>query len=131
MDVFVMHYNYRENYLVVVIDSIVCVYKYKFCKLYSPLFSFRAKNIFISKSKICPMTEFSEARDKNEFDGNTFLLECEDNEYKYISGIEITKFNTNDKIIEYISLIGNSMCSYAIMIGERYTYFTAHHYKII
>ena len=77
------------------------------------------------------MTEFSGARDKIDFDGNTFLLECEDNEYVYISGLEITKFNTNDKLIDYISLMGNNMTPCAIMIGERCTYFIAYHYKFI
>ena len=77
------------------------------------------------------MTEFSGARDKNEYDGNTLLLECEDNEYIYISGSEITKFITNDKFIDYISLMGNNMIPYAIMVGERYTYFLYYRYKFI
>ena len=77
------------------------------------------------------MTEFSGARDKNDFDGNTLLLECEDNEYVYISGLEITKFKTDDKIIEYISLVGNNMIPYAIMIGKRYTYFLYDRCKFI
>ena len=49
------------------------------------------------------MTEFSGARDKNVFGGSTLLLECEDNEYLYISGLEISKFKTEDKIIDHIS----------------------------
>ena len=78
------------------------------------------------------MTELSGADDdSSRFDGNTLLLECEDNEYVYISGIEISKFKTDDKIIDYISLMGNNMIPHAIMIGERYTYFLYHHYKFI
>ena len=76
------------------------------------------------------MTDFSAARDKNVFDGNTLLLECEDNEYVYTSGLEITKFNTNDKIIDYISLMGNNMTPY-VMVGERNTYFLYYRYKFI
>ena len=68
-----MHYNYEKKYLVVIIDSIVYVYKNKFCKLDPPLFSFRAKNVFIGKSKVCSLTEFSGAEDKVKFDGNTFF----------------------------------------------------------
>ena len=124
-----MHYNYENKYLVVVIDSIVYVFKNKICKFDPPLFSFLAKNVFIGKSKVCSMTEFSEAEEKVKFDGNTLLLECEDNEYIYISGLEITKFETDDKIIDYTSLMGNNMTPYAIMIGERYTYFLYHRYK--
>ena len=77
------------------------------------------------------MTEFSSARDKIDFDGNTLLLECEDNEYVYISGLEITKFKIDDKIIDYISLMGYNMIPYAIMIGERYTYFLYYRYNFI
>ena len=72
------------------------------------------------------MTEFSGAEDKVKFDGNTLLVECEDNEYIYISGLEVTKFETDDKILDYTSLMGNNLTPYAIMIGERYTYFLYH-----
>ena len=76
------------------------------------------------------MTELSGAANNSfEFNGNTLLLECENNEYVYISGLEITKFKIDDKIIDYISLMGNSMIPHAIMIGERYTYFLYHRYK--
>ena len=78
------------------------------------------------------MTESSgAANNSSEFDGNTLLVECENNEYVYISGLEITKFKIDDKIIDYISLMGNNMIPHAIVIGERYTYFSYHHYKFI
>ena len=66
------------------------------------------------------MTEFSGAADNSsDFDGNTLLLQCENNEYLYISGLEVFKFKTDDKIIDYISLMGNNMIPYAIIIGEK------------
>ena len=77
------------------------------------------------------MTEFSGANNSHDYDGNTLLLEFEDNEYVYISGLEIFKFKTDDKIIDYTSLMGNNMIPYAIMVGERYTYFLCHQYKFI
>ena len=125
-----MRYNYENKFLVVIIDSIVYVYKNKICKFDPPLFKFQAKNVFIGKSKVCPMTEFSGVV-SSEFDGNTLLVECENNEYVYFSGLEITKFKIDDKIIDYISLMGNNMILHAIMIGERYTYFLYHRYKFI
>ena len=131
MEIYIMHHNHENKYLVVILDSIVYVYKNKICKFDSPLFSFQAKNIFIGKSKVCAMTEFSGANNDFKFDGNTLLLECGYNEYIYISGLEITKFKIDDKIIDYISLMGNSMIPYAIMIGKRYTYFLYHRYKFI
>ena len=126
-----MHYNYENKYLVVIIDSIVYVYKNKICKFDPPLFSFQAKNVFIGKSKLCSMTEFSGDEDKVKFDGITLLLECENNEYIYFSGLEVTKFKTEDKIIDYTSFMGNTMTPNAILIGERYTYFLYHRYKFI
>ena len=71
-----MQYNYRNKNLVVV-DSDVNVYKYDRCKFEKP--SFQAKKTFIGKSKVCPMTEFFEAEDKEKVDGNTLLLECVNN----------------------------------------------------
>ena len=45
--------------------------------------------------------------------------------------MEITKFKIGDKIMDYISLMGNNMIPHAIMIGERCTYFFYHRYKFI
>ena len=75
------------------------------------------------------MTEFSGAVNRADFDGNTILSECEDNEYVYISGFEIFKFKTDDKIIDYISLMGNNLCPYNIAIGEKNRYFISFPYK--
>ena len=80
MDIYILQYNYRNRYLVVIIDGNVYVYKYDKCKFDQPFFSFQAKNVFIGKSKVCPVTEFSDAGDKTDFDGNTLFLECENNE---------------------------------------------------
>ena len=65
------------------------VYKYEKCKLDQPFLSFKVKIIFIGNSKVCEVTKFSGAEDYSRFDGNNFLIECEDNEYVYISGLEI------------------------------------------
>ena len=132
MDIFTMRYNFGNKYLVVIVDSVLYVYKNKICKFDLPLFTFQAKNVFIGKSKFCPMTESSgAANNSSEFDGNILLVKCENNEYVYISGLEITKFKIDDKIIDYKSLIGNNMIPHAIMIGEKHTYFLYHHYKFI
>ena len=64
------------------------------------------------------VNQFSGGGDKIDFDGNTLLLECEDNEYVYISGLEIFKFKTDDKTIDYISLMGINMIPYTFAVGE-------------
>ena len=70
------------------------------------------------------MTEFSWAVDNSSaFEGNTLLLKFEDRKYVYVSGLGITDFRTDDKILEYISLMRNNTIPYAIMLGEKYTYF--------
>ena len=79
--------------------------------------SFPAKNVFIGKSKVCEMTEFSGANDHSDFDGYTILLERGDDENVYNSGFEICIIKTDDKIIDYISLMGNNKCTYALMVG--------------
>ena len=35
-----------------------------------------------------------------------------------ISGLEIFKFKTDDKIIDYISLMGNNMIPYTFAVGK-------------
>ena len=105
-----MQYNYLSKYLVVIIENTyVSVYKYEKYKFDQPFLSFQAKNIFIGISKICSMTEFSGALKNSNFDGNTILLECEDSKYVHTSGLEIFEFITSDKVIDYISLMGNNM----------------------
>ena len=122
MDIFIMQYNYRNRYSVI-IDDDVYVYKYEIYKSGKPFHSFKPKPIFIDKSKLCEMTVFSGAADNiSDFDGNTLLLQCEVNEYLYISGLEIFKSMTDVKIIDYIFLMGNNMVPYAIINGENYTY---------
>ena len=130
MDIFMIQHNYQSKYLVI-IDGDVYVYKYEKCKFDQPFLSFQPKHLFIGKSKNCLMTEFSGANNSHDYDGNTLLLEFEDNQYVYISGFEIFKFKTDDKIIDYISLIGNNMIPYTFAVGEKYTYFLYYRYKFI
>ena len=89
---------------------------------------FKQKKIFVGNSKVCEMTEFSGASDNSsDFDGNTPLLQGENNECVYIFGSELFQFNTDDKIIDYISLMGNNMIPFTFAIGEKYTYFISSH----
>ena len=125
-----IQHNYQSKYLVI-IDGDVYVYKYENCKFDQPFLSFKPKHIFIGKSKVCAMTQFSGAVDSPDFDGNTLLIQVEDDEYIHISGLEVFKFKTDDKIIEYISLTGNNMVPYPIVVGERYTYFLQPYYKFL
>ena len=131
MNIFMMQHNYQSKYLVI-IDSVVNVYKYEKCKFDQPFLSYQPKHNFIGKSKNGPMTEFSQNQDIVSFDdGNTLLLECDNNEYIYISGLEIVKFEIEDKIIDYISLMGNNIIPYSIAIGEKFTCFLYNRWKFL
>ena len=129
LDIYIMQRNYQKNCLVV-IDGDVYVYKYDKYKSDPPFLSFKPKHVFIGKSKVCQMREFSEAVN-SIFDGNTLLLEVEFRKYFYIPGLEITELRTDDTILDYISLMGNKMIPYAFMPGEKFTYFLYHCYKVI
>ena len=151
MDIYIMQHNYRNKHLVVIdssnkqtsstesiiinvkdFDTAVYVYKHEQSKFDQSYISFQRKHIFIGNSKSCEMTEFSACGDnKSDFDGNTLLLECEDDKYVYISGRGIFELRTDDKIKDYISFMGNNMIPYAVMVGEKYTYFLCNRYKFI
>ena len=78
--------------------------------------------IFIGKSQLCNMKEFSGAKDREVTDGNTILLEIgkENNKHKYIyiGGDQVCSFLTNDRIYEYISNMGNNWTPYSVAIGR-------------
>ena len=130
MKIFMIQHNYQSNYFVI-IDSVVNVYKYEKCKFEQPLLSYQPRHVFIGKSKNFPMNEFSQSQDRVNFHGNTLLLECDKNEYVYISGLEIVKFEIEDKIIDYTSLMGNNKIPYPIIVGDKFTYFLYNRWKFL
>ena len=77
------------------------------------------------------MTEMSGACDSSDFHGDTILVGSDDNEFIFISGFEFINFSTEDKIIDFISLIGYNLIPTAMAVGEKYTYFISDHYKFI
>ena len=90
---------------------------------------------FIGKNQLCDMTEFSGAKDKEVFDGNTILLESvkenNKNRYVYIGGDMVCSFLTDDKIYKYISNMGNNLSPYSIATGEENYYLLAPNFNFI
>ena len=76
---------------------------------------------FLGKSQLCDMTEFSGAKDKEVFDGNTILLKIgeENNKHRclYVGGDMVCSFLSNDGIYKYISNMGNNLTPCSIVIG--------------
>ena len=73
-----------------------------------------------------------------DFGVDSILVKGDDNEYmqakpticyanNFFSGLESIKFNTEDKTIDLISLMGNNMNPTAVAVGEKYTYFLSDH----
>ena len=90
---------------------------------------------FLGKSQLCDMTEFSGARDKEVFDGNTILLEISEENDKhrhiYIGSDMICSFLTNDQNYKYISNMGNNLTPYSIAIGWENIYFQTPHFRFV
>ena len=72
MDIYTISYNYESKYLLV-INTSVNVYIYKKGKLDEPFISFQPTQVFVGKSKVCNMTEFSGANDDSGFDAKIFF----------------------------------------------------------
>ena len=91
--------------------------------------------IFIGIHQLCDMTEFSGAKDKEVFDGNTFSLEIgkENNKHKYvyIGGDIICSFLTNDRKYKYISNMGNNLIPFSIAIEWENIYYSTPYFKFI
>ena len=73
-------------------------------------------NVFIGRH---PKSEKMYAEDFDAiYDGNSILVEIDDNEYVYI-GMNIYKFNSLNKINYYLSIVGNNWVPYPYAIDER------------
>ena len=87
----------------------------------------------LGKSQLCDMTEFSGAKDKKVFHGNTSSLKVSEennkHRYVYIGGDMVCSFVTNDRIYIYISNIGNNITPYSIAIGWENIYFVTPYFK--
>ena len=90
---------------------------------------------FNGKSEDCEMTNFSGARDKKVFDGNTILLKVSEknnrHRYVYIGGDKVCGFLTNDRIYKYISNMGNNLSPCSIAIGYENIYYLTPYFKFI
>ena len=128
---YLTHCNFQKPFLVAVKNKNVKVYKigdefenqeYVWKHYYTKLVKeYNVKKVFIGKSLKNEMTLFSKGYGK-KFDGNTVLLELPGNKYVYI-GCNIYEFTGKDKILSYMSPVGNNNVPYPFAIGEENVYF--------
>ena len=99
------------------------------------IYEVNPRETFLGKSQLCDMTEFSGARDKEVFNGNTILLKIvEENKkhrYVYIGGDMVCSFLTNDRIYKYISNMGKNLSPCSIAIGWENIYYLTPYFRYI
>ncbi|AYV85386.1 MAG: DNA ligase [Satyrvirus sp.] len=86
-----------------------------------PILAYDAERIFVGTSPLNKMTEFSGGHGP-KFDGNSILLHINENLYVSI-GWEIFSFRSCQKIVEYVSPVGNSNVPYPYAIDEDKNYY--------
>ncbi|MBA3750856.1 MAG: hypothetical protein H0X03_08225, partial [Nitrosopumilus sp.] len=92
--------------------------------LYNRLITkFRPLKIFIGKSELNNMTNFSGGHG-NRWDGNSILLRIGDNsKFKYVHiGICIYEFETEEEITSYVSSVGNNCVPYPYAESKNWCY---------
>jgi len=113
--------NYSKPYKVIIGQTNnVQVYKLEDADdeiQYKLILSIQALKVFVGKSPLIPMTEFSGGHGQ-QFDGNSILLQ--QSEYSYIwIGEKIISFLSYFPIVEYISPVGNNQVTYPWAIDEK------------
>jgi hypothetical protein len=121
-EVYVTLDNGGTPFIVSVFDNHVKVYLNGCLKVRKLVFSTEIEKIFVGRSILNNMTEFSGAGEG--YEGNSILLKIpgEINNYVYI-GESIYKFTTYAKIIAYYSPIGNNSVPYPYAIDELGNYY--------
>lgn len=79
--------------------------------------------VFVGKSPLCPMTEYSGGHGP-DFDGNTLLLkpEADENVYLFVASV-ITSFVPQAPIVEFVSHVGNNDVPYPYAIDSQGNYY--------
>ena len=112
--------NYRKHFSVIINDNNVIIFR---IENRDKIWEGEVKDIFIGKSCLNEMTEFSGARDDSIWDGNTILLKLDEKKYMFIGNSGIYSFETEDNIIKFTSNVGNNCVPYAVSYGEKNIYY--------
>ena len=117
--------NYRKRFSVIINNNYIYIFRISNRdKIWEGL----VKNIFIGKS--C-LNEMDEIFYNPDLDGNTILLELEEKKYMFIGNKGVYTFETEDKIIKFISNVLNNQVPYAYAYGERNIYYLSDQFVYI
>ena len=117
--------NYRKRFSVIINNNYIYIFRISNRdKIWEGL----VKNIFIGKS--C-LNEMDEIFYNPDLDGNTILLELEEKKYMFIGNKGVYTFETEDKIIKFISNVLNDQVPYAYAYGERNIYYLSNQFVYI
>ena len=126
-DKYYVHDNGGRPFLVYISENSVSIYKRNTDKFYVDPedFDYKYKTHFNNDwmyielvGEYNPVRVFiGDDKSKDWGKGNSSLLQLSDYEYIFI-GLEIINFNTNSKIVEFVSPIGNSDVPYPYAIDE-------------
>ena len=123
---YLTHDNHSRPFCVYIDNNDVHVFKLDDSDLESENYttfvsSFTAKEVFIGKSPLNAMTEFSHGYGP-AFDGNSILLKMDAHDYVFI-GDMIFSFKTNHEIITFVSPVGNNDVPYPYAIDTENNYY--------
>jgi hypothetical protein len=137
MKQYLIHDNGGRPYLVKLDKSVADIYTYdKNAEVYDKhgnekpitkkdytilVKSYKYKTAHVGSSPLNEMTKFSGGHGR-KFHGNTVLLQLTDKRYVFI-GHQIFEFTMDEKVVTYLSPVGNNDVPYPYIVGENNVYF--------
>ena len=126
---YITHFNGDRPYLVCIGKKEILIYVIDFEKYIDDVVFNNSENIYWKYTKMVKKYENIEKvfigkskKHSKKFDGNTILLQLNNNKYVFICN-NINEFKLNDHIEKYYSSIGNSDVPYPIILGKKNVYF--------
>ena len=116
-DTYLTHFNGGRPFKVIIQPSTVLVYDNYGSDDKLPLVFTDIRKLFVGKSPLTAMTEFSGDYGKN-FDGNSILLQTESLKYVFI-GDTIYSFDAVANIVSYVSEVGNNDVPYPYAVDDQ------------
>ncbi|ARF08163.1 hypothetical protein Catovirus_1_213 [Catovirus CTV1] len=127
---FVIHDNFNKPFYVIVKGNNVHIYKQE-----KTIYAQESKNVEYLYSEYliisnCKNVLLGKDSSRKSHIGNTILLEISRNKYMYIN-YQIYSFETDEKITDLYSPIGNNDVPYAYAVSKNYIYLLSDQFKYL